>query len=148
RAAASARAAGRPPTVRGLGVAVLHGAILDPILGVGPGELEFTHEDSEAFEAVASGRATAAFLLNPPSVAAVRAVCLAGELMPEKSTYFYPKLASGLVFDLIDGDRWVRPPGGGGGGRGHEPPARRSGSRASSPGRAGAARARGRCPRR
>ncbi|HJW67493.1 MAG TPA: hypothetical protein VJ419_06865, partial [Gaiellaceae bacterium] len=35
------------------------------------------------------------------TVAAVRAVCLAGELMPEKSTYFYPKLASGLVFDLI-----------------------------------------------
>jgi uncharacterized protein (DUF1015 family) len=32
----------------------------------------------------------------------VRAVCLAGELMPEKSTYFYPKLASGLVFDLVE----------------------------------------------
>jgi len=29
-------------------------------------------------------------------------VCLAGELMPEKSTYFYPKLASGLVLDLVD----------------------------------------------
>ena len=100
RAAALARVAGLPPTIRGLDVAVLHGAILEPILGVGSGELEFTHEAGEAFEAVASRRATAAFLLNPPSVAAVRAVCLAGELMPEKSTYFDPKLASGLVFDL------------------------------------------------
>jgi len=100
RAPALARVAGLPPTIRGLDVAVLHRAILDPILGVASGDLEFTHEDGEAFEAVASGRATAAFLLNPPSVGAVRAVCLAGELMPEKSTYFYPKLASGLVFDL------------------------------------------------
>jgi len=91
-----------PASVRTLDVAVLHGAILGPILGVEPGDLEFTHDDDEAFEAVASGRSTAAFLLNPPGVAAVRAVCLAGELMPEKSTYFYPKLASGLVFDLVD----------------------------------------------
>jgi len=39
------------------------------------------------------------------AIDAVRAVCLAGEVMPEKSTYFYPKLADGLVFDLFDG-RW------------------------------------------
>jgi uncharacterized protein (DUF1015 family) len=101
RAAALAHVADLPASVRTLDVAVLHGAILGPILGVEPGQLEFTHDDAEAFEAVATGRSTAAFLLNPPSVAAVRAVCLAGELMPEKSTYFYPKLASGLVFDLV-----------------------------------------------
>src|SRR5262249_4717010 len=103
--AALAHIASLPPPVRALDVAVLHGALLEPILGIAPGDLEFTHEDAEAFEAVDSGRATAAFLLNPPSVATVRAVCLAGELMPEKSTYFYPKLASGLVFDLA-----ARPP--------------------------------------
>ena len=102
REAARARLTGLPPSVRVLDVAVLQGAILEPILQAEPGQLEFTHDDDEAFEAVASGRSTAAFLLNPPSVAAVRAVCLAGELMPEKSTYFYPKLASGLVFDLLD----------------------------------------------
>jgi uncharacterized protein (DUF1015 family) len=99
---ARARVADLPASVRALDVAVLHGAILGPMLGVEPGQLEFTHADGEAFDAVASGRSTAAFLLNPPTVAAVRAVCLAGELMPEKSTYFYPKLASGLVFDLIE----------------------------------------------
>jgi uncharacterized protein (DUF1015 family) len=101
RAAAAACVAHLPASVRGLDVALLHGAILEPMLGAGSRDLDFTHDDDEAVEAVASGRSTAAFLLNPPTVAAVRAVCLAGELMPEKSTYFYPKLASGLVFDLI-----------------------------------------------
>jgi uncharacterized protein (DUF1015 family) len=101
-AAARARLAHLPPSVRGLDVAVLHEALLGPLLVVEPGQLAFTHDDAEAIDDVAAGRSTAAFLLNPPSVAAVRAVCLAGELMPEKSTYFYPKLASGLVFDLLD----------------------------------------------
>jgi uncharacterized protein (DUF1015 family) len=100
--AARTRVADLPPSVRVLDVAVLHAALLEPILGVEPGQLEFTHDDREAIDAVASGRSTAAFLLNPPGVGAVRAVCLAGELMPEKSTYFYPKLASGLVLDLVD----------------------------------------------
>ncbi len=100
REAALAAVRGLPPSVRALDVAVLHDALLGPVLGVQPGDLTFTHDDDEAVAEVAAGRSTAAFLLNPPSVAAVRAVCLAGELMPEKSTYFYPKLASGLVFDL------------------------------------------------
>ena len=95
-----------PPAVRGLEVAVLQGAILGPVLGVGPSDLEFTHDDAEAIAAVASGRAAAALLVNPPTMAQVRAVCLAGELMPEKSTYFYPKLADGLVFDLV-GPPWM-----------------------------------------
>jgi uncharacterized protein (DUF1015 family) len=101
REAAQACVSHLPASVRGLDVALLHGAILEPMLGAGSRDLEFTHDDDEAALAVASGRSTAAFLLNPPTVAAVRAVCLAGELMPEKSTYFYPKLASGLVFDLV-----------------------------------------------
>ncbi len=105
-AAARAALAPLPPAVRALDVAVLHGAILGPLLGVGVDALAFTHDDAEAVAAVETGRAAAAFLLNPPSLAAVRAVCLAGELMPEKSTYFYPKLASGLVFDLV-GPPWI-----------------------------------------
>ena len=100
--AARARLAHLPPSVRALDVAVLHEALLGPLLGVEPGQLAFTHDDAEAIDDVVEGRSTAAFLLNPPSVAAVRAVCLSGELMPEKSTYFYPKLASGLVFDPLD----------------------------------------------
>jgi uncharacterized protein (DUF1015 family) len=103
---ARAKLAAVPPAVAGLDVALLHRTLLEPVLGLRPTDLAFTHEDAEAVAAVASGEAGAAFLLNPPSLEEVRAVCMAGELMPEKSTYFYPKLASGLVFDLV-GPPWI-----------------------------------------
>jgi uncharacterized protein (DUF1015 family) len=103
-AVARAAVAHLPEAVRELEVAVLRDAVLGP-LGIGADDLEFTHDDAEAAQAVESGRAVAAFLVNPPSMAAVRAVCLSGEVMPEKSTYFYPKLADGLVFDLV-GSPW------------------------------------------
>jgi uncharacterized protein (DUF1015 family) len=93
-----------PPPLRALDVALFQHAILEPILGLQTHGLAFTHDDAEAIAAVPS-EASAAFLVNPPSIDAVRAVCLAGEVMPEKSTYFYPKLADGLVFDLFDA-RW------------------------------------------
>jgi len=106
RPTAHARLAALPAALRTLDVELLHQAILEPILGADPAALEFTHDDDEAADAVRTGRAAAAFLLNPPSMAAVRAVCLAGELMREKSTYFYPKLATGLVLSLV-GPPWV-----------------------------------------
>jgi uncharacterized protein (DUF1015 family) len=93
-----------PPPLRALDVALFQHAILEPILGLQTRDLAFTHDDAEAIAAVPR-EASAAFLVNPPSIDAVRAVCLAGEVMPEKSTYFYPKLADGLVFDLFDA-RW------------------------------------------
>ena len=94
------------PPVRALDVAILHAAILEPMLGVEATALDFTHEDEEAAVAVANGHAAAAFLLNPPTIEQICAVCGAGELMPEKSTYFYPKVATGLVLDLV-GPRWL-----------------------------------------
>ena len=39
--------------------------------------------------------------MHAPSAAEVRAVCLAGETLPQKSTYFYPKLLTGLVFHSL-----------------------------------------------
>jgi uncharacterized protein (DUF1015 family) len=90
-----------PPVVRGLEVELLRHAVLDAILGIDASALAFTHDDDEAIAAVRAGRAAAAFLLNPPTIAQLRDVCLAGELMPEKSTYFYPKIASGLVFSRV-----------------------------------------------
>jgi uncharacterized protein (DUF1015 family) len=104
-AAGAARAvASLPAAVRDLAVTVLREAVFGP-LGIASGDLAFTHDDAEAREAVASGRASAAFLMNPPGMAAIRRVCLSGEVMPEKSTYFFPKLADGLVFDLV-GPPW------------------------------------------
>ncbi len=52
----------------------------------------------EAVALVDSGEAEAAFLLRPPTIEQVRAVAEAGHTMPQKSTYFYPKLLSGLLF--------------------------------------------------
>jgi uncharacterized protein (DUF1015 family) len=103
-AGAAGRLAHLPAVIRPLEVAVLGYALLAP-LGIRADELAFTHDDAEAVAAVASGDAWAAFLVNPPSMETVRAVCLAGEVMPEKSTYFFPKLADGLVMDLV-GPPW------------------------------------------
>jgi uncharacterized protein (DUF1015 family) len=74
-------------------------AVVDalPLEGV-----SFTSSAAEAEVAVATGAATAAFLVRPPTVEQVEAFALAGERMPPKSTYFYPKLATGLLFSPFD----------------------------------------------
>jgi uncharacterized protein (DUF1015 family) len=61
-------------------------------------DVVYTPRIEEATAAVDAGRAEAAFLLRAPTVAQVAAVARAGETMPQKSTYFYPKLPSGLLF--------------------------------------------------
>jgi uncharacterized protein (DUF1015 family) len=69
---------------------------------VARGEIAYTAFADEAEAAVRSGRAAAAFLVRPPTVAQIEAVALAGGTMPEKSTYFFPKLLSGLLFSPLD----------------------------------------------
>jgi uncharacterized protein (DUF1015 family) len=64
--------------------------------------VRFTPSADEAARAVVSGEAGAAFLVRPPTVAQVEAAARAGERMPEKSTYFYPKLVGGLLFSPFD----------------------------------------------
>jgi uncharacterized protein (DUF1015 family) len=65
-------------------------------------EVRYTPSAEEARAAVDSGEAEAAFLLRPPTVEQVAAVAVAGKTMPQKSTYFYPKLTSGLLFLPLD----------------------------------------------
>ncbi len=77
-----------------LDTAVLDGLELD--------DVRFTPSAEEAERAVASGEAEAAFLVRAPTVEQVEAVALAGETMPQKSTYFFPKLTSGLLFAPFD----------------------------------------------
>ena len=60
--------------------------------------VKYTHFSGEAVQAVQSGKAEVAFLLRPPAVDTVRELAYAGERLPQKTTYFYPKLASGLFF--------------------------------------------------
>ena len=66
------------------------------------GEVEFTANAADAERAVSEGRAEAAYLVRPPTVQQVEAVALAGDTMPQKSTYFFPKLTSGLLFSPFD----------------------------------------------
>ena len=62
------------------------------------GILQYTHSNEDAMAAAETGRAQAVFLLRAPKVEVLRDMGKAQELLPQKSTYFYPKLASGLVF--------------------------------------------------
>ncbi len=89
-----------------LDVSVLHGFLLDPILHCDPHSLPFrcdglslayTVEAAEAAARVRGGECEFAFFLRGTRVDQVLAVARAGERMPHKSTYFYPKAPSGLV---------------------------------------------------
>ncbi len=62
----------------------------------------YTPERAEAVATVDRGEAEAAFLLRPTRIEDVWAVARRGETMPQKSTYFYPKLTSGLLFHPLD----------------------------------------------
>jgi uncharacterized protein (DUF1015 family) len=64
--------------------------------------VSFTPDAGEAANAVSTGRASGAFLVRAPTVGEVSAIARSGKTMPEKSTYFYPKLASGLLFSPFD----------------------------------------------
>jgi uncharacterized protein (DUF1015 family) len=89
-----------------LDVAVLQELVLDPLLDIStdrPQTLErlsFVKDTGEALAAVADR--DAAFILRPTRMDQLRAVALAGETMPQKSTYFYPKMLSGLVLRAMD----------------------------------------------
>ncbi len=65
-------------------------------------DVRYTPSAVAAEEAVRSGRAAAAFLVRAPTLDQVTAVARGGELLPEKTTYFFPKLTSGLVFSPFD----------------------------------------------
>ncbi len=89
--------------VKRLPVTLLHHLILDTHLGIGTDALAsgqqvaYTRDAGEAARRVQSGEFQAAFLLGRPSVSEVRDVSLARETMPQKSTFFFPKLLSGLL---------------------------------------------------
>jgi uncharacterized protein (DUF1015 family) len=88
---------------RQLDVVLLHEGILQPILGITPqsvakeANLTYEREAATALDAVDRGAAQIAFLLNPVDVEEVMTVATAGEVMPQKSTDFFPKLMSGIT---------------------------------------------------
>ena len=86
-----------------LDVALLHKLALERLLGIpmaslaATDQVRYTRDEAEAREKVELGEFQAAFLLGRPTVEGVQAVSEAGDRMPQKSTFFYPKLLSGLV---------------------------------------------------
>ena len=91
------------PLQRELDVVLLHEGILEPALGITPqsvtaeAHLTYEREAAAALDAVDSGRAQISFLLNPCAVDQVMKIATAGEVLPQKSTDFYPKLLSGIT---------------------------------------------------
>jgi uncharacterized protein (DUF1015 family) len=84
-----------------LDVAVLETEILEPLMGTASqeaaaGRLVYTRDPQEALE-MAMARNGVAFLVSPTTVSEMAEVALAGEAMPQKSTYFFPKVPAGLV---------------------------------------------------
>jgi uncharacterized protein (DUF1015 family) len=93
--------------VRSLDVTILEALIFNQILGITSERLrelkniEYCHNSEEAFHLVKERGFQLAFLLNPTRIEEVKTVALRGETMPQKSTYFYPKLLSGLVINPL-----------------------------------------------
>ena len=97
-----------PASWAGLGPAVLQHAALGPIFGIDEAALRagdavtYEHDADTACAAVAAGMAQAAFLLQAPSLGQIFEAADAGDRMPQKSTYFVPKLPTGLVLHAFD----------------------------------------------
>jgi uncharacterized protein (DUF1015 family) len=97
-----------PPKQRQLGVAQLHTVVLDHLLGLtedrirATGNIQYLREAAEAVALVESGEANIAFLIKPITLDQLKDVSLSGEVMPQKSTDFYPKLLSGLAIYALD----------------------------------------------
>lgn len=96
-AALMARTTGGSSALRELDVTVLHQVIFDQLLGLPPlDNIAYTRDAQEAIREVNEG-AAAAFLMRPPTVDDMKTIALGGERMPQKSTYYFPKILSGLV---------------------------------------------------
>jgi uncharacterized protein (DUF1015 family) len=100
---------GKSPAYRRLDVSILHHLIIDKLLGIKMEthklglNIEYIKEAEEADRRVHDGAADIVFFMNPTKVREVKEVAAAGERMPQKATYFYPKLLTGLVMHKIDG---------------------------------------------
>lgn len=95
------------PASRQLDINVLHTLVLERVLGIDKENmakqinLTYTRSLEEALEQVRAGGYQASFILNPTRVSEIREVATAGEKMPQKSTYFYPKLITGLTINKL-----------------------------------------------
>ncbi len=97
-----------PERQRQLDLSHLHTIVLERLLGLDPDKIReqtnvrYLRDANEAVEQVCNGEANIAFLTNPVTMEQLREVAFAGEVMPQKSTDFYPKLLSGLAIYALE----------------------------------------------
>jgi uncharacterized protein (DUF1015 family) len=107
-AIAAAALPDKPAPYQALDTAVLEALVLQGALGMTEDDishlngLEYARDTDQARERVQSGAAEAAFFMGATPVERVRDVAATGESMPPKSTYFFPKVLTGMVFNLLD----------------------------------------------
>ncbi len=108
KALGTSRFAGLSLRQQSLDVVQLHKCLLEGALNISEEairnqqNISYHRDAADALAQVRSGAAQAAFLMNPVRVEQVRDIALAGEVLPQKSTDFYPKLLSGLTIYAMD----------------------------------------------
>lgn len=99
---------GLSPRQQGLDVVQLHKIVLETVLGLSEESIRnqenisYIRDAGEAISRVRSGGANVAFLMNPVRMEQVRDMAFAGEVLPQKSTDFYPKMLTGLTIYALD----------------------------------------------
>ena len=98
------------PALIELDVSILHGLVLEKLMGIDRAaqeaqtNIQYVKDTQKALDLIADCKGQICFIMNPTRVDQVKAVADAHEVMPQKSTYFYPKIASGAVLRTIDVD--------------------------------------------
>jgi uncharacterized protein (DUF1015 family) len=106
--ATAAALTGIPERQRQLELTHLHSIVLDRLLGLGAEKvreqtnIRYLRDANDAVEQVRRGEANVTFLTNPVTMEQLREVAFAGDVMPQKSTDFYPKLLSGLAIYALE----------------------------------------------
>jgi uncharacterized protein (DUF1015 family) len=104
----NAALAAMPERQRQLDLSHLHSIVLDKLLGLDEEKvreqtnIRYLRDASEAVDQVRRGEANVTFLTNPVSMEQLKEVAFAGDVMPQKSTDFFPKLLSGLTIYALD----------------------------------------------
>jgi uncharacterized protein (DUF1015 family) len=107
-ATADAALPGKPPAYRRLDTAVTEALLLQGALGMSEDDishfrgLDYARSTAEAIARIRGGDVQAGLFMGPAPVDLVREVAAAGEVMPPKSTYFFPKVLTGLVFNPLE----------------------------------------------
>lgn len=104
-----------PDVVKRLDLTVMHFFIIEKVLGI-PGRaqrrsdhLDFDRSYSDCLKKVMQGEAQMAIITNEISIDEVKSVCTSGYTMPQKSTYFYPKVIGGFLFTSVKEEEFQEP---------------------------------------